>query len=103
MRTPESSPSVSVVERDPITMFDSERSAAPVQAVRGWSGLAIRKVVWGIALAASGLAAVNGFATIALQTSAPQQAAAGAIACFHLITPYVLARAIDELTRRPGN
>ena len=52
-----------------------------------------------MALAVMAFAAVNGYATIEIQTSAPRQAAAGAIAGFHMIVPYAIARAVDELTR----
>ena len=34
-----------------------------------------------------------------MATSAPQQAASAAMACSYAILPYVLARAVDELSR----
>jgi hypothetical protein len=63
------------------------------------TGFIIRKLTWSAALLAMGAFAVDGFFTFYMQTSAPQQAAAAAAACFHMIAPYVIARAIDELTR----
>jgi hypothetical protein len=61
----------------------------------------LRKVIWLIAVAAMGFGTIDGFLTIYTQAdSAPQQAAAGAIACFQVITPYVLARGLDELLTR---
>lgn len=60
----------------------------------GTAGI-VRRVVWGIALLVIGFNALNGFATIAIQTGAPQQAAAGAIACFEIVVPYVIARAVE--------
>ena len=37
-----------------------------------------------------------------VSTGAPQQAAAAGIGCLVVIAPYVLARAVDELTRSSG-
>lgn len=62
-------------------------------------GFVLRKLVWGVALAAIFLSAAESFASFELQTGAPQQAASAAYACFRLIAVYVAARAIDELSR----
>ena len=73
----------------------------PATAAGGPSALFVaRKVVWALAFAALTLFAVDGFTTFDIQTGAPQQAAAAAAACFHMITVYVLARAADQLLRR---
>jgi hypothetical protein len=45
------------------------------------------------------IAGANGIFTFEMQTGAPQQAAAAAVSCFHMITIYVLARALDQLLR----
>src|SRR5688572_12061431 len=63
------------------------------------AGFILRKVIWIAALIVMGFFAIDGFVSFYLQTGAPQQAAAAASACFHMITPYVMARALDELTR----
>lgn len=82
-----------------MTIAGSDVLAARVDTTSNAASFVLRKIVWVIALLAIALAAINGFFTIEIQTGAPQQAAAGAIACFQVITPYVLARALDELTR----
>jgi hypothetical protein len=63
------------------------------------AGFILRKLIWSVALLVMAGSALNGFATFAIQTGAPQQAAAAASACFQMITPYLIARAMDELTR----
>jgi hypothetical protein len=57
----------------------------------------IVRFVWLIALMVIGLLAVNGHLTFEAQESAPQQAAAAAWACFQIIVPYLIARAIQEV------
>ncbi len=75
-------------------------SAAPVapRTDRRASGAA--KFFWVISILAGVGAGAIGFLTIATATGAPQEAAGAAIACLIAIVPYVVARGIDELTRR---
>jgi hypothetical protein len=54
----------------------------------------ISRVVWGFALAAIVLQASNAVMTFEAAQSAPQQGAAAAWACFQIIVPYTIARAI---------
>jgi hypothetical protein len=82
-----------------MTSIASAVSEPTMKADSAPVGRLVRKVVWTIALAVMALAAMNGYLTIEIQESAPQQAAAGAISCFYMIAPYVVARAIDHLAR----
>ena len=59
----------------------------------------VSRVVWVLALIGIVLAAINGFGSLALAESAPQQAAGAAMSCFYLIAAYTFARAVDALTR----
>jgi hypothetical protein len=72
---------------------------APAETQPGAAALILRKIIWTVALLVMGVAAIEGFFSFAIQTGAPQQAAAAAASCFRIITPYVIARALDELTR----
>jgi hypothetical protein len=63
------------------------------------AGFILRKIIWTVAFLAMIMFGANGFISFALQSGAPQQAAASAYACFQMITVYVIARALDELTR----
>lgn len=62
-------------------------------------GFVIRKFLWALTLGATVLAVANGIVTFEMQSGAPQQAAAAGVSCFHVIAIYVLARAIDQLSR----
>lgn len=62
-------------------------------------GYILRKLLWSLSLIAMLIFAADGFFSFQIQTGAPQQAAAAGAACFHMITVYVIARALDELTR----
>ena len=57
------------------------------------------RVVWVVALAAIGFATFEGYVIIDAADSAPQQAAGAAMASFHAIAPYTLARGIESLLR----
>lgn len=57
------------------------------------------KIGWVFALLGGALGGATGVVGINEAASAPQQAAAAAMGCFYIIGPYVIARAVDELTR----
>lgn len=78
----------------------SEPAAHSAQ-VRSSSGIAslVRKVCWMLSLLAAALAGWMGATDISDAESAPQQAAAAAIALLFAIVPYLSARSLDELTR----
>ena len=80
-------------------LSDMDRGTGGAASAGATAGLVVRKIVWSVALVFMGYFAIDGSVTISIQTGAPQQAAAGAIACFHIIVPYVIARGIDALTR----
>ena len=53
-------------------------------------------------LVAAGCSVVGGLLgllTVAVASGAPQEAAGAALACASAVVPYVLARAVDELSR----
>jgi hypothetical protein len=54
---------------------------------------------WSVSLLTSLLGGLFGFVGMLAANGAPQEAAAAAIGCLIVIAPYVLARAVDELTR----
>jgi hypothetical protein len=90
-------PALSSSAPDGPTSRQSPVGGPPAPSGRG--GVVFRKLVWILALAAMLVAALDGFFSFRLQNSAPQQAAAAANACFQIIVPYVIARALDALTR----
>jgi hypothetical protein len=57
----------------------------------------VARVVWGVAAVAIAFLAFVGYMNFSLAESAPQQAAAVAWACFQVIVPYILARAVSEM------
>ena len=57
----------------------------------------IKKIVWVLALGLIGLLLVSGETDISSAASAPQQAAAAAMACFRLVAVYAFARGVDAL------
>lgn len=59
----------------------------------------LTKVCWGITLLAAALAAVLGFVMARAATSAPQEAAAAAMALAIAVLPYVFTRAVEGLER----
>ena len=62
-------------------------------------GFILRKILWVVALVTMGAVAMDGFLSFELQTGAPQQAASAAWSSFQIVTVYVVARGLDELTR----
>jgi len=73
--------------------------AAPRARTFNSTAFVVRKLVWIVALLAMGAGAAYGFLSFQLADSAPQQGAAAGIGCFSVITPYVVARALDALFR----
>jgi len=72
-----------------------ERPAAP--ATPPLTGIRlICRIVWGIALLVIVVTSAESVRSFQLAESAPQQAAAAGWACFQIILPYVIARAIHE-------
>jgi hypothetical protein len=63
------------------------------------TGFILAKIVWAGALLVMAFSAIDGFVSFNVQTGAPQQAAVAAYGCFRLIAVYVLARAVEALTR----
>jgi hypothetical protein len=59
----------------------------------------VSKVVWTIAALLIAALAIFGETDLSVAGSAPQQAAAAAMACFRLVAVYTFARAVDALTR----
>ena len=53
---------------------------------------------WSVSLITSLLGGIFGVIGILAANGAPQEAAAAAMGCLMAIAPYVLARAVDELT-----
>lgn len=72
----------------------SQGSAKPTSAAP-----TIRVIVWLAAIAVTGFVFLFGYTGSHLATGAPQQAAGAAIDCFYVISAYVIARAIDSMTR----
>ena len=62
-------------------------------------GFILRKMIWGGALIGMLLVGLNGVFSFEMQSGAPQQAAVAGVNCFYMITIYVIARALDQLTR----
>jgi hypothetical protein len=62
-------------------------------------GLVISKVSWALALILMGALFYFGEYDLSMASSAPQQAAAAAMACFRLVAVYALARGVDALCR----
>jgi hypothetical protein len=62
-------------------------------------GRVIAAVFWVVSLLCALGAIYSGIVDLHNATSAPQQAAAAAIACLIAIAPYVLARSVSELIR----
>lgn len=81
-------------------MIPVENDAVPVATVNdAGKSRWLSKAVWGIVLLAALFEGVDGFTMIRAAESAPQQAAAAAMACFYVIVMYVVARSVDALTR----
>lgn len=59
---------------------------------------AVSGLLWLLVLLAAGFSAVDLFFTMASAQGAPQQAAGAAMTAAQVIIPYVLARAVDELS-----
>jgi hypothetical protein len=74
-------------------------TSASSAALKRENSFRVSKVVWVLAFLGMGFETVDGWSMLHEATSAPQQAAAAGMACFYLIAMYVLARAIDEITR----
>lgn len=62
---------------------------------------AVSRLLWGLTLVVAGLAGLGFLVQMAMAESAPQQAAAGAMACATVVIPYVFARAWDFMLRPP--
>ncbi len=72
--------------------------ATTTRGARALSDLIVR-LIWMVAFVVMAFGTYSGYESIYLADSAPQQAAAGAMACFHVISPYVLARGLESLLR----
>ncbi len=83
------------------TNDDLEPTTTPTTGPKADTPFFLRKALWGFATLAMAFFAVDGYFTIEIQSGAPQQAAAAGMACFKLVTPYVIARALDQLLRGP--
>lgn len=57
------------------------------------------KFLWGVTAVFSVLGGISAFLGILFAQSAPQQAAAAAIALCFCVIPYCLARAVAEITK----
>lgn len=79
--------------------IDYAKHPPPPATPRASGGFIMRKVIWVGALLAMVLVGAIGVASYAMQTGAPQQGASAAWSCFQIISVYVIARALDELTR----
>ena len=86
------------MNHSPRTRRAKERRQRRRRSVRFRSDSSFEKFFWLIALATMGGIAMDGFFSFEMQTGAPQ-AAAAAWSPFQIITVYVVARALDELTR----
>jgi hypothetical protein len=58
---------------------------------------AARRVVWTVALLVAGFNIVDGFFSLQLAESAPQQAAGAAMSMLYIVGAYVIARGIDAI------
>lgn len=58
----------------------------------------VRMLVWIAVLVSAGLVLLFGYTGSGLASGAPQQAAGAAMDCFHVVSIYVIGRAIDKLT-----
>jgi hypothetical protein len=89
---------VTLLDREPAptaAVVDAPKTAVKTVGV----GFVLRKLIWGLALLAMAVVAVDGFFALEMQSSAPQQAAAAGAHCFYMIAVYVGTRAVDQLTR----
>lgn len=77
-------------------LIEPRPKAADVKSVEV-SGAA--KFFYVVAMLGSLVGTYELFNGLQLATSAPQQAAAAAIACCYAVVPYVLARAVEKITR----
>jgi len=80
---------------DNITTDDASPRSRPYNS----TAYVVRKLIWIGALLGIGAGAAYGLLSFQLADSAPQQAVAAGIGCFGVITPYVVARALDALFR----
>lgn len=90
-----------LLENPPHLAGSTATNAAPARSAPAGSAFVLRKLLWSVATLAMMFFALDGFFTFEAQTGAPQQAAAAAAACFHMIAPYVIARGLDQLLRGP--
>ena len=82
---------MSATENNPLRMSEDQRAG------RSKSGAAV--FFWVIAIVGAACGFLQLFFTMMTATGAPQQVAGGALACALAVMPYVITRAVDELTR----
>ena len=58
------------------------------------------RIIWGFSLLFALVGGLVGTVYFDAATSAPQEASAAALGCFIAIVPYVIARSVEEVTRR---